>query len=98
MRITVDVDLSNFNLDTGAIENAVSQELERTALRIERQSKELAPVDVMFTTTMNMDKYYDNFRSYGWNDNQIKNSHYTTIEMFSLFDFDISKSGFNFLI
>ena len=45
MRITVDVDLSNFNLDTGAIENAVSQELERTALRIERQSKELAPVD-----------------------------------------------------
>ncbi len=53
--------------------------------------KELAPVDVMFTTTMNMDKYYDNFRSYGWNDNQIKNSHYTTKEMFSLFDFDITK-------
>ena len=53
--------------------------------------KELAPVDVMFTTTMNMDKYYDDFRSYGWNDNQIKNSHYTTIEMFSLFDFDITK-------
>ncbi|MGN1269015.1 MAG: FtsX-like permease family protein [Candidatus Aphodocola sp.] len=53
--------------------------------------KELAPVDVMFTTTMNMDKYYDDFRSYGWNDNQIKNSHYTTKEMFSLFDFDIIK-------
>ncbi len=53
--------------------------------------KELAPVDVMFTTTMNMDKYYDDFRSYGWNDNQIKNSHYTTKEMFSLFDFDITK-------
>ena len=53
--------------------------------------KELAPVDVMFTTNMNMDKYYDNFRSYGWNDNQIKNSHYTTKEMFSLFDFDITK-------
>ena len=53
--------------------------------------KELAPVDVMFTTTMNIDKYYDNFRSYGWNDNQIKNSHYTTKEMFSLFDFDITK-------
>ena len=53
--------------------------------------KELAPADVMFTTTMNMDKYYDNFRSYGWNDNQIKNSHYTTKEMFSLFDFDITK-------
>ena len=45
MRITVDVDLSNFNLDTGAIENVVSQELERTAHRIERQAKELAPVD-----------------------------------------------------
>ncbi len=53
--------------------------------------KELTPVDVMFTTTMNMDKYYDNFKSYGWNDNQIKNSHYTTKEMFSLFDFDITK-------
>ena len=53
--------------------------------------KELAPVDVMFTTNMNMDKYYDNFRNYGWNDNQIKNSHYTTKEMFSLFDFDITK-------
>ena len=53
--------------------------------------KELAPADVMFTTTMTMDKYYDNFRSYGWNDNQIKNSHYTTKEMFSLFDFDITK-------
>ena len=53
--------------------------------------KELAPADVMFTTNMNMDKYYDNFRSYGWNDNQIKNSHYTTKEMFSLFDFDITK-------
>lgn len=53
--------------------------------------KELAPVDVMFTTNMNMDKYYDNFRSYGWNDNQIKNSHYTTKEMFILFDFDITK-------
>lgn len=59
--------------------------------------KELAPVDVMFTTTMNMDKYYDNFRSYGWNDNQIKNSHYTTKEMFSLFDFDITKYLRNYI-
>ena len=52
--------------------------------------KELAPVDVMFTTNSNMEKYYDNFRNYGYNDNQIKNSHYTTKEMFNLFDFDIT--------
>ncbi len=51
--------------------------------------KELAPVDVMFTTNMNMDKYYDKYRRYGYNDTQIKNSHYTSKEMFELFDFDI---------
>ena len=52
--------------------------------------KELAPVDVMFTTNMNMEKYYDSFRNYGYNDNQINNSHYTAKEMFNLFDFDIT--------
>ncbi len=52
--------------------------------------KELAPADVMFTTNMNMEKYYDSFRDYGYNDNQINNSHYTTKEMFNLFDFDIT--------
>ena len=53
--------------------------------------KELAPADFMFTTNMNMDKYYDNFRAYGYNDNQIKNSHYTALEMFNVFGFDITK-------
>ncbi len=51
--------------------------------------KELAPVDAMFTTNMNMDRYYESFRNYGYNDNQINNSHYTTVEMFDLFDFEI---------
>lgn len=36
MRLTVDVDLSGFDLNTRAIEGAISNELERTALRIER--------------------------------------------------------------
>lgn len=53
--------------------------------------KELAPVDAMFTTNMNMDKYYDDYRAYGYNDNQIKNSHYTVVEMFNIFNFDITK-------
>ncbi|MBP3635660.1 MAG: ABC transporter permease [Bacilli bacterium] len=52
--------------------------------------KELSPVDVMFTTNINMEKYYDNFRNYGYNDNQINNSHYKVKEMFNLFDFDIT--------
>lgn len=51
--------------------------------------KKLAPADIMFTTNMNMDKYYDNFHNHGYNDNQIKNSHYTTIEMFDVFSYDI---------
>ncbi len=52
--------------------------------------KKLAPVDAMFTVNMNMDKYYDKYRDYGYNDSQIKNSHYTSKEMFELFDFDIT--------
>ncbi len=52
--------------------------------------KELAPVDAMFTTNMNMDKYYDRFRNYGYNDDQIKNAHYTPKEMFKLFNFDVT--------
>ena len=53
--------------------------------------KELAPVDIMFTTKMNMERYYDDFRDYGYGDNQIKNSHYTVIKMFNIFDYDITK-------
>ena len=52
---------------------------------------ELAPVDVNFKTNMNMDIYYDHYRDYGYNDAQIKNSHLTVIEMFNVFDFDITK-------
>ncbi len=52
--------------------------------------RELAPVDAMFTQNMNMDKYYDYYRSYGYNDSQIKNSHYTAKEMFALFNLDIT--------
>ena len=51
----------------------------------------LAPADVFFTTRMNMDKYYDNFIDYGYNDNQIKNSKFTVIEMFHIFNYDITK-------
>lgn len=52
---------------------------------------ELAPVDVNFKTNMNMDIYYDHYRDYGYNDAQIKNSHLTVIEMFNVFDFDLTK-------
>ena len=53
--------------------------------------KELSPADFMFTTNMNMDKYYDSFRTYGYNDNKIKNSHYTVLEMFNIFNYDITR-------
>ena len=52
--------------------------------------KELAPIDAQFTVNMNMDRYYENYKDYGYNDDQIKNSHYTAKEMFELFDFDIT--------
>ena len=51
--------------------------------------KELAPVDADFSLVINMERYYDDFRGMGFNDSQIKNSHYTVKEMFELFDFDI---------
>lgn len=51
--------------------------------------KELAPVDVMFTTNMNMENYYEKFHNYGYNDSQIKNSHLTSLEMFLEFDFNM---------
>ena len=53
--------------------------------------RELAPADFEFTINMNMDKYYDSFRNYGYNDSQIKNSHYTALEMFDVFNYDITK-------
>ena len=45
MNIRVEVDTSKLNLDADKINKAVSQELEKTAHRIERQAKELAPID-----------------------------------------------------
>ncbi len=52
--------------------------------------RKLAPVDAMFTTTMNMDRDYTYYKNYGYNDNQIKNSKYKVIDMFNLFNFDIT--------
>ena len=43
--IRFEVDTSGFNIDTGAIEKAISRELEDTAHKVERQAKELVPVD-----------------------------------------------------
>ena len=45
MNIRMEVDASKLNLDANKINKAVSQEIEKTAHRIERQAKELAPVD-----------------------------------------------------
>ena len=45
MNIRMEVDTSKLNLDADKINKAVSQELEKTAHRIERQAKELAPID-----------------------------------------------------
>ncbi len=52
--------------------------------------RKLAPADAMFTVNMNMDKYYDKYRNYGYSDSQIRNSHYTSKELFNLLDFDIT--------
>jgi len=53
--------------------------------------KELAPVDFEFTSNMNMEKYYDNFRAYGYNDTQIKNGNLPVIDVFKVFNYDILK-------
>ena len=45
MNIRMEVDTSKLNLNTDKVNKAVSQELEKTAHRIERQAKELAPID-----------------------------------------------------
>lgn len=52
--------------------------------------KELAPADIMFSSNVNMEAYYDEFRRYGYNDNQIRNSHMTVIEKFNQFNFNIT--------
>lgn len=45
MNIRMEVDTSKLNLNADKVNKAVSQELEKTAHRIERQAKELAPID-----------------------------------------------------
>ena len=45
MNIRMEVDTSKLNLDADKVNKAVSQEIEKTAHRIERQAKELAPID-----------------------------------------------------
>ena len=45
MNIRMEVDTSKLNFDADKVNKAVSQELEKTAHRIERQAKELAPID-----------------------------------------------------
>ncbi len=59
--------------------------------------QELAPVDFEFTNTMNMEKYYENYRNYGYNDTQIKNSNLRVLDMFKVFNFDISKYIGNYI-
>ncbi len=53
--------------------------------------KELAPVDAEFVVSLNMDRDYDYYRGFGYNDNQIKNSNSNVTERFKIFDFDILK-------
>ncbi len=50
--------------------------------------KKLTPVDAQFSSLVNMEKHYDAFKRYGYTDNQIKNSHYSVLETFTLYDFD----------
>lgn len=53
--------------------------------------KELAPVDYEFTNTVNMDRYYDKYKNAGYNDEQIKNSKLSVLDIFKEYDFDINK-------
>ena len=45
MLIKFEIDTSNLDLDIAKLENAISKEMEKTANKIERTAKELAPVD-----------------------------------------------------
>lgn len=45
MNLKIEVDTSGINIDTGAIKQAISKELEDTAHKVERTAKELVPVD-----------------------------------------------------
>ncbi len=51
--------------------------------------KKLAPADADFSVVMNASRYYEQFKSLGYNDEQIKNANYTVAQSFKLFNFDI---------
>ncbi len=54
--------------------------------------KKFAPVDIELTNKRNMDAtyFYDINVDYGYNENQIKNSHIDVVEKLKVFDFDIT--------
>lgn len=49
----------------------------------------LSPVDAVYSATMNMENNYNYYKMIGYNDNQIKNSHYSVVETFNIYDYDI---------
>ncbi len=59
--------------------------------------KKLAPADVEFTSTMNMEKYYEKYHHYGYNDTQIQNTKLTVLENFRVFNFDLTKYLKNYI-
>lgn len=53
--------------------------------------KELVPVDIQLQANINMMNNYDEYRDYGYTDEQIKNSNYSVREILSMYDYDITK-------
>ncbi len=55
--------------------------------------KKFAPADIQLTNKRNMDfkEWYNNNLSYGYNEEQIANSHIDVVEKLKIFDYDITK-------
>ena len=55
--------------------------------------KKFAPADIQLTNKRNMDfkEWYNNNLSYGYNEEQIANSHIDVVEKLRVFDYDITK-------
>lgn len=49
----------------------------------------LSPVDAVYSVTMNMENNYDYYIDIGYSDNQIKNSKFSVVETFDIYDYDI---------
>lgn len=49
----------------------------------------LSPVDAVYSATMNMDNNYNYYIDIGYSDNQIKNSKFSVVETFNIYDYDI---------